>query len=312
MKTRDHGTSDWLLLIVPGTIWGASFLFMAEGLEAIGPAGLTFVRILVGFATLSLFPSARRPVARSDRGGIALLGVLWLAFPLSMFPIAEQHVSSAVTGMLNGATPIFTAVVAAVFFERRAPSRGIVAGLAAGVMGTVLLALPTINEGVSSLDGVLLILAALISYGFALNVARPLQQRNGALPLLWRALGVALVLTAPLGVPDLLSAHWTPGPFLAMLALGSLGTGIAFVVLAVAAGRLGATRASATAFLIPAIALVLGVVVRGENVAPVSVIGSAVCVAGAWLIRRAHVDQSRSQKTDAGAVEDSAIDPGAR
>ncbi len=62
MKTRDHGTSDWLLLIVPGTIWGASFLFMAEGLEAIGPAGLTFVRILVGFATLSLFPSVRRQV----------------------------------------------------------------------------------------------------------------------------------------------------------------------------------------------------------------------------------------------------------
>jgi drug/metabolite transporter (DMT)-like permease len=215
-----------------------------------------------------------------------------------MFPFAEQRVSSAVTGMLNGATPLFTAVVAAFFFSRRAPSRGIVAGLAVGVTGTVLLAWPTINEGQNSLDGVLLILAALVSYGFALNLARPLQQRCGALPLLWRALGVALVLTAPLGVPDLLSARWTPGPLLAMLALGSLGTGIAFVVLAVAAGRLGATRASATAFLIPAIALVLGVVVRGERVAPVSVIGSAVCVGGAWLIRRAHVDQGQTAGAD--------------
>jgi drug/metabolite transporter (DMT)-like permease len=306
MTTKDHGASDWLLLIVPGTIWGASFLFMAEGLQSIGPAGLTFVRILIGFATLTLFPSVRRPVARADRTGVALLGILWLAFPLSMFPIAEQHVSSAVTGMLNGATPLFTAVVAALFFARRAPPRGIVAGLAVGVTGTVLLAWPTINEGQSSLEGVFLILAALVSYGFALNIARPLQQRNGALPLLWRALGVALVLTAPLGVPDVLSARWTPGPLLAMLALGSLGTGIAFVVLAVAAGRLGATRASATAFLIPAIALVLGVLVRGEHVAPVSVIGSTVCVGGAWLIRRAHGDQPQTPANDGGSPVDSA------
>ena len=55
---------------------------------------------------------------------------------------------------------------------------------------------------------------------------------------------------------------------------------------AVAAGRLGATRASATLFLIPIVALVLGVAVRGEQVAPLSVAGAAVCLIGAWLIRR--------------------------
>ena len=61
----------------------------------------------------------------------------------------------------------------------------------------MLVAWPTLGEGRSSLDGVLLILAALVSYGFALNLARPLQQRNGALPVIWRAQAVALVLTAP-------------------------------------------------------------------------------------------------------------------
>lgn len=277
---------DWLLLVVPGVIWGASFLFIAEGLRSIGPNGVTFVRILVGFATLALVPSARRPLPRADWPAVALLGVLWLAFPLSMFPFAEQRVSSALAGMLNGAVPLFVAAVAAVL-ARRAPSRGILVGLAVGLAGTVLVALPTLAEGRSSVDGVLLILAALVSYGFALNLARPLQQRHGALPVIWRAQAVALALTAPLGLPDLLAARFTPGPLLALLALGSLGTGLAFVLTGMAAGRMGATRASATTFLTPAVALALGVLFRGERVALLSVVGGGVCVAGAWLIRRA-------------------------
>ena len=114
---------DWALLVVPGVIWGASFLFIAEGLEAVAPNGVTFSRIAIGFLTLSLFPSARRPVARADWAGTAALGVLWLAFPLSMFPFAEQHVSSALTGMLNGATPLFVAAVASLI-AHQLPQRG--------------------------------------------------------------------------------------------------------------------------------------------------------------------------------------------
>src|ERR687889_529354 len=109
---------DWVLLVVPGVIWGASFLFIAEGLEAVAPNGVTFTRIAIGFLTLSLFPSARQPVARSDWAGTAALGVLWLAFPLSMFPFAEQPVSSALTGMLNGATALFAAAVASIIARR--------------------------------------------------------------------------------------------------------------------------------------------------------------------------------------------------
>jgi drug/metabolite transporter (DMT)-like permease len=278
--------ADWFLLVVPGLIWGTSFLFIAEGMRSTGPNGVTFGRILVGFATLSLFPAARKPVIRSDWLGIAGLGVLWLAFPLSMFPFAEQHVSSALTGMLNGANPLFTAIVAAAL-ARRAPPRRVLAGAVVGMAGAVLMALPTIGDGHSSAAGVGMIMAALVSYGLALNISRPLQQRNGALPVIWRAQMVALVLTAPLGLPELIAARWRPGPVVAVLALGALGTGVAHAVMSVAAGRLGATRASGTTFLIPAVALVLGVVVRGEKVALLSVAGSVVCVGGAWFMRRA-------------------------
>lgn len=278
--------ADWALLALPGLIWGASFLFIAEGLEALAPDGVTFVRIAIGFATLSLIPAARKPIQRRDWPGTALLGVLWLAFPLSMFPHAEQRVSSAITGMLNGATPLFAAAVASLI-AHQLPSRAISIGLVVGIVGTALMALPTMGEGQSSLTGVLLILAAIVSYGVAINLARPLQQRNGALPVVWRALGVALILTAPLGAPALGHAHWTLRAALCMLALGALGTAVANVLVTIAAGRLGAARASATAFLIPAVALALGVLVRGERVALLSVIGGAVCLIGAWLIRRA-------------------------
>ena len=195
------GTADWLLLLGPGLIWGASFLFIAEGLQSVGPNGLTFARILVGFVVLGLVPSARRPIAREDRRKVVLLGLIWLALPLSMFPFAEQRVSSALTGMLNGANPLFVAIVAAAF-SRRLPGRDVMVGLAVGLGGTVLVALPSLSLGGSSLRGVLFILAGVTCYGFALNLARPLQLRNGALPVIWRAQAWALLMTARRGVPS--------------------------------------------------------------------------------------------------------------
>lgn len=278
--------TGWLLLIIPGLIWGASFLFIAEALRAIGPYGVAFVRILVGMATLALFPSARKSVARSDWGAVAWLGVLWFAFPLTMFPLAEQRVSSALTGMLNGANPLFAVIVAS-FIARRAPSRAVVISLLIGIVGTVLIALPAVDEGQSSTAGIVMIMAALVSYGIALNIARSLQQKYGSAPVIWRAQAVGLVLTAPLGIPDLMVAHWTPVPLLSILALGAFGTAIANVLMASAAGRFGAARASSTTFLIPVVALVLGVVLRDETVALLSVLGCLVCLTGAWMMKRA-------------------------
>ena len=227
---------------------------------------------------------------------------MWFAFPLSMFPFAEQRVSSALTGMLNAAVPLFTAIVAT-FFARRIPERRVLVGLAIGLIGAGLIAWPTIHDGHSSVVGVLLILAAVVSYGFALNLARPLQQQYGALPVVLRAQAVAVMLTAPSRRRDVLAAHWTPTPFFSLLMLGIFGTGIAFVLLATAAGRVGATRASSAAFLIPPVALLLGVLVRGESVATVSIFGSAVCVAGAWLMRRAQ----NSPQHDVKSVQPSAL-----
>lgn len=277
--------NGWLLLVLPGFIWGASFLFIAEALQAVGPNGVAFLRIFIGLLTLSLFRSSRTRVAREDWGLVVWLGLLWFAIPMSLFPFAEQRVTSALTGMLNGANPLFATLVAA-YLSRSWPSRHVVTGLSIGIAGTVMMALPAMREGESSAIGVGMIIAALACYGMAINIARTLQRKYDAAPVIWRAQWVGALLTAPFGLRDVGESHWTMGAALSILALGSFGTAIANVLMAKAAKEFGAARASSSTFLIPVVALGLGVAVRNEQVAGLSVAGGAVCLLGAWWMKR--------------------------
>jgi drug/metabolite transporter (DMT)-like permease len=185
--------ADWGRLALPGLIWGTSFFFIAEGHEAFPALLITPMRVGFGFVTLGLFRRARvAHIPRPDLIRIAVLGVIWMAIPLTMFPLAEDgRVSSSVTGMLNGATPLFVAAVASVL-HRRLPPRAQVIGLLVGLFGVALISLPTLGEGASCAAGVGMILFALACYGVALNIAIPLQQRYGSLAVLWRAQAVAL------------------------------------------------------------------------------------------------------------------------
>jgi drug/metabolite transporter (DMT)-like permease len=205
-----------------------------------------------------------------------------MAVPLSMFPFAEERVSSALTGMLNGANPIFTATVAWMLLKRP-PARNQRWGLLLGFVGTALIALPSLGEGRSEALGVALILVALVCYGFALNVAVPLQQKYGSLPVFWRAQIVGMALTIPLGLTGLDESRIELLPVLAILALGVFGTGMAYILMGGLAGRVGATRASISTYLIPVVAILLGVIVLSESVHPLSLAGSALVLLGAWL-----------------------------
>jgi drug/metabolite transporter (DMT)-like permease len=276
---------DWLRLALPGVIWGSSFYLIAEGLDAFEPALITPLRVLFGFVTLLAFPAARAPIERRDRGRIALLGVVWLALPLTLFPFAEERVSSSVTGMLNGATPLFVATVATMIAKRPPPGRQLV-GLFVGFAGVVVIALPSLDNGSSSALGVGMIFGALACYGVALNVARPLLMRYGALPVLCRAQAVALVLTVPFGIAVVPESSFKWHSALAVLALGVLGTGAAYVLAGANVSRLGSTRASVSTYLIPVVALALGVVLRDEKVAVLAIVGSLVALLGAYLTNR--------------------------
>ena len=274
---------DWLTLALPGLIWGSSFYLIAEGLDAFSPYLVSWLRIGFGMSVILAFGGRGGEPSRHDWGRLALLSVVWMAVPLSLFALAEQRVSSSVTGMLNGANPIFTAIVAAVFLRMTPPGRQII-GLLIGVAGVALIAAPSWSEGSTSATGVVMILAALTCYGVALNVAGPLQRKLGSLPVIGRALPGAFVLTAPLGIAGIADSSFAWRSALAVAALGVFGTGLAFVLMATNAGKFGSTRASSTTYLIPGVSILLGVLLRDESVEGLALIGSAIALAGAYLV----------------------------
>ena len=288
LATPQHlSTIDWTRLALPGLIWGTSFYFIAEGLDAFPAIMITPMRIGFGFLTLACVPASRVAVRREAWRRIFLLAVLWMAVPLSMFPFAEERVTSSVTGMLNGATPLFVATVTALVFGSR-PSRSQLVGLLTGFVGVIAIAIPTMSEGHSSVVGVLMILFALLCYGFALNIAAPLQQEYGALPVLWRTQAVALALTLPFGLTGLGEVNFSWRPLVMVAALGVFGTAIAYVLAATNAGRLGSTRASLSIYITPVVSLALGAVVRNEKVHVLSLLGCFVALVGAYLAGRRH------------------------
>jgi drug/metabolite transporter (DMT)-like permease len=288
-EDRSLAPRDWAALAVPGLIWGSSFYLIAEGLDSFEPFVVTWMRIVFGFLVIVSMPATRQRVPRGSWPTLTLLGVVWLAVPLSLFPLAEERVSSSVTGMLNGATPIFTAIVAALIVRRLPPQRQLL-GLAIGLVGIVLIAVPTWSddgEGGSSAVGVVMILTALACYGVALNIAGPLQRQLGSLPVIGRALAVALVLVAPLGIAGMTGSDFSWGSALAVAVLGAFGTGVAYVLMASNAGRYGSTRAASTTYLIPAVSVILGISFRGESVEWVALMGCAVALGGAYLVNTA-------------------------
>ena len=277
--------SDWGLITAIAATWGASFLFIAIGLEAFNPYFVGFGRIALGALTLACIPSARQRIAREDWPRVAFLGLIWMALPLTLFPLAEQWVSSSLAGMLNRGMPILTAIVATALGLRR-PGPIQIVGLVIGFVGVVLISLPSLQTGGNDALGVGLIACALICYALSANLAVPLQQRYGGPTLMLHVEAVGALLTAPLGLWGLRSSTFKWSSLAALAVLGIVGTGAAFALMAKVLGRVGATRGSMVTYLMPPVSILLGVLVRNETISSLSLVGIVVVLVGAWLVSR--------------------------
>jgi drug/metabolite transporter (DMT)-like permease len=281
------GPAEWALLAGVAASWGSAYLLISIALEGFSPFAVAFLRVALGAVSLALIPAARRgpQLEGHDRVRVALLGLLWIAVPLTLFPLAQQSVSSAVAGMLTGAQPVLAATIASLLLGRL-PDPRLRTGLAVGVIGVVAIAwgAATGAEG-SSIGGIALVLAAVLCYALSVNIAVPLQQRYGGLPVIRRTLVVGALLTLPGGVVGLTQSDPTAGAIAAVVPLGVICTGVAYVLFTTLAGRAGASRGSIAIYLVPVVALVLGVVFRGDSVSGLELAGIALVLAGAWLAR---------------------------
>ncbi|HEX8101618.1 MAG TPA: DMT family transporter [Solirubrobacteraceae bacterium] len=276
---------DWALLGGAAGVWGASFLLIAIGVDHFEPGLVAFLRTAFGAATLAAFPGARRAIAREDRVKVAILGIVWMAVPFVLFSVAEQWIDSSLAGMLNAATPLFTAVVAA-GVARSLPASRQAAGLVLGFCGVVAVTAPSVNGADADLLGAGLVLLAALLYGFAFNLTGPLQSRNGALPVIFRAQLVALVLLLPVGATGVPGSHFAWEAIAAVAVLGCFGTALAYVWASTLAGRVGGTRSSVITYFVPAVAIALGALARDETIPALAVVGTAMIVAGAYVTSR--------------------------
>jgi drug/metabolite transporter (DMT)-like permease len=285
-RSEAFGPLEWGLLASVALMWGSSFLWIAIGLEAFRPGVITVVRIALGAMALGLVRKSRTPVAREDWPRVVLLAFVWTAIPLLLFPLAQDlGVSSSAAGMINGAVPLFAAVIAAILL-RRLPGPVQIVGLLIGFAGVVLISVAAAGGSDGSTLGTILALIATVLYGVAANIVVPLQQRYGSLPVIFRALVVALVATLPFGLAGLPGSEWSWSAALAMVVLGVFGTGLAYIASSTLLGRVGSTRGPVQIYFIPVVALVLGVVFRDETVSPAALAGIALILVGAWLTSR--------------------------
>jgi EamA-like transporter family. len=276
---------DWWLFAAVGLIWGSSFLLIKIGLESFHPGLITLLRVGLGAAALTALPAARRRIAVEDRKKLLLLSILWVGIPFTLFPLAEEHINSAVTGLLNGATPLFAGLFGALFFGRtpRGPQR---LGIAVGFAGIILVSVGSSAEGGTAIVGVLMVLVATVCYGLATNIAGSIQQKYGSVVIMARMLALGTLWTTPFGLYGLTRSEFAWGPAAAVVVLGVVGTGLAFAFMASLVGRVGGPRASFVTYLIPVVALILGAVFQSDNVALIALFGVALVVGGAVLASR--------------------------
>jgi drug/metabolite transporter (DMT)-like permease len=272
----------WCLLAL---VWGSSFLFMKVALEGISDRQIVVGRMTLGAGALMLIVAVRRErLPRELRiwGHLLYLTIIANLIPFFCFAWAEHgRVSSSLAGIYNAMTPLMTVLVAMVALPGERPTVQRISGVVLGFLGVGVILHPWTGLGGSSLTGQLACLLAATCYGVAITHMRRYISGSGYSPLAVSAsqlsLGAGiLLLMSPFVAAT--SVHLTWKVVAAILALGILGTGIAYVVNYGLIAEIGATRTSTMTYAMPVVAVILGVAILGEHVHWYHFVGAAIVI----------------------------------
>lgn len=216
-----------------------------------------------------------------------MVGLVANAVPFALFSWGELHVTSAIAGVYNATTPLFTVLFSIAFLPSERATRARVLGLVLGTVGVIIVLGPWRGAGTNTVLGQLACLGAGLSYGIGLVWVRRFISPRGLDVVVQTAvqLTLAMVMVAaavPFGGG---SVSLTAPVVASVLALGALGTGAALIVYNSLIRDIGATGTSLVTFIVPVVAVALGAVALGEPVTWNLFAGAAVVIAGVRLAR---------------------------
>ncbi|EPC02663.1 hypothetical protein L861_09980 [Litchfieldella anticariensis FP35 = DSM 16096] len=273
---------DALRLILLSTLWGMSFIFMRVAVPEFGPIPLILVRMGVGSLLLiPLLLSLRYlKLVWENKGGLLLLGLTNHVLPFTLLALATTRLEAGFTSLINATTPIFTALLGAMFFTTPVQRQQYV-GLAMAFFGVYVLSANRLDFTLGG-DGwfILAALGATFCYGVATNYSKT---HLSHLPIRVLAAGSTAMSALILLLPGLLL--WPSEPISGLawsngLALAVLSTTVAFLLYFTLISSAGATATSTVTFLVPVSALIWGYLLLGEVLSLQVLIGMTITLVG--------------------------------
>jgi drug/metabolite transporter (DMT)-like permease len=274
-----------LVLALVGVIWGTSYLFIRIAIEEVSPLQYVFFRSIGGAAALLLIALLQRRAMRINRrqlGFALVLAVVGSLIPFLLIGLAEQDLESGPAAVLNATMPLFVVVFATALVpeERLSPVRAL--GIAVGLAGVVIL---VGRDALDVADSKLLAQAAMLAssafYAGAALISRvALKGWNPAAMSTWQITLLALMAT-PLTLalePPSFDLAWDT--WLALLSLGVLSTGVAYIAYYWLIENVGSVRASLVAYILPVVGVVAGAIVLDEVITWNTLAGGGVILAG--------------------------------
>jgi len=280
---------DWVLLGLLSVLWGGSFFFNGVVLKELPP--FTLVLLRVALAALMLLPllwlyRIRFPGGLSGWMPFIAIGLFNNVLPFSLIVVGQTYIPSGLASILNATTPLFTVIVMTAAGEEKLLARRI-AGVVVGLLGVIVLHGDGIGLERGQGIGILLCLAAALSYGVSALVARRLPSDVPPLgAATFQMLASAAMMTV---VAGLVEHPWRlpmPGAttWLAVIGLAALSTALAYIVFFQILRRSGATNVMLVTLLVPVTAILLGWLVLGEKISLREIAGALVIGSALLLI----------------------------
>lgn len=255
---------DWIAFFLLGGIWSSSFLWIKIALQEVSPLTLVSYRVLFGllFGLAAVFLSrARPPRGFSDWLPLLVLGISNVAIPFVLISWGEQSIDSAVAAVLDATVPLFSIVIAHFALRDDRISIPKALGLLVGFGGVLILLSKDFGPSPGSLVGQAAVVLASVFYAASSVYARKFTENTSGL---FRSVGPLISSTAALWLATIFVERRVTMPLMpmtwtALLWLGILGSGFAFVLLYYLIHAIGPTRTTMVTFLFPLGGVILGV-----------------------------------------------------